>query len=381
MNAQFWLEDNSCLSMRLDDSRVEILLHRKPRPIPLVDCRAGVRGRTVLVTGAGGYIGAAICRTLAGLEADRVVALDISENSLASLLQESQESFWPCRLEVELCDIRDLDRLRRVLRVYRPVHIYHAAAYKHVPLLEELPFDAIENNSLATWRIACLAAEEAMERFVLVSSDKAAGAGNVLGESKRLAELFIGGIARLGCRFTAVRCGNVLGSPGSVLPRFIGQILRGRPITICDRFVERYFMTVEEAAHAVVKAGNLTDGGDILIPDIGPPVLIVDLARRLLSRLPLSTRRRVRIQFTGLRPGDQMRERLVAENEEVLPTSCSSFVRVWPFRAGYCDLDWLASELADCCRRRDRPALQDCIRRAHSAPRAFSSMALEFEKV
>ena len=356
MNAAFWLEENSCVSLHADDVRAEILLGRKPHPIPLDECRPLIEGRTILVTGAGGFIGSAICRALAALNADLVIAADISENSLARLAQDWQDAGWSKSLRVELCDIRDEERFQEILREYRPSQIYHSAAYKHVPLLEQLPFDAIENNAIATRRIAVLAADEGIERFLLISSDKAAAAINTLGISKRLAEIFIAGINRHGCRFTALRCGNVLGSPGSVLPRFIEQAQRGAPLTVCDPEADRYFVTVKEAAHAAIQACRLVQDADIFVPQMGAPIRILDLARRVISRLPFDPG----IELTGLRSGDQRNERLVSTAEQLLPTALPGLWRIPGSHFPEVDLDCVAAELANCCRRRDQVALFEC---------------------
>jgi FlaA1/EpsC-like NDP-sugar epimerase len=370
VNGAFWLEADSCWSLHLDAEQAEILLGRTPQPISLGECRSSIRGRTVLVTGAGGFIGSELCRTLARLQAGRIVALDAAENSLAKLVAELERTAPAPRIQAELCDVRDLGGLREIFRVHQPSQVYHAAAYKHVPLLEGLPFAAIENNALATWHLARLAAEFSVERFVLVSSDKAAAAANILGVSKRLAELFTAAASAGASRFTAVRCGNVLGSPGSVLPSFVEQARAGGPLTVCHEAAERYFMTVEEAAHAILEAGHITAGADIFVPDMGLPLGIVELARRVIAALPGNGRKPPSIEFTQLRAGDQIKEQLIASGEQALPATCRGLLQVRPRLRPDLDWDSLAAELTSCCRDRNLAALHDCLTSVKDTPNA-----------
>ena len=308
-----WGKSVRILSVQPSEEETYLLLGRRPRPLPLEDCRRDLQGQTVLVTGAGGFIGSEICRTLLQLDVKCIVGLDRSEQALASLTEELSTTRLIPRLE----DMRDRDRFRKTLQGFQPSHLYHAAAYKNVPFLEQFLFEATENNVLATWDVAVVAREAGVQRFAFVSSDKAAAARNLLGSTKRCAERLLAGFEGSGTRFASVRCANVLGSPGSVLPRFLEQIVRGGPLTVTSPAATRYFMTAAEAAHAVVLGAHLAREGDVLVPDVGSPLRIIDLAANLVATLPPDRQAGLVQRFTGLRAGDQENERLVGDCETV----------------------------------------------------------------
>jgi FlaA1/EpsC-like NDP-sugar epimerase len=276
----------------------------------------------VLITGAGGSIGSELCRQLARYAPARLVLFDQSEFNLYSIDQELAESH-PALPRVPLIgDVKDTAQLRQAFAAWRPQVVFHAAAYKHVPLMEhDNAAAALANNTLGTWHAARAAAEAGAERFVLISTDKAVNPTNVMGASKRAAERVILGLAarHAGTRFMAVRFGNVLGSSGSVIPRFKEQIAKGGPITVTHPDIIRYFMTIPEAARLVLQAAAIGQTGQVLVLDMGEPVKIVDLARDLI-RLSGHTVDEIPIVFSGLRPGEKLYEELLAESDTTLPT-------------------------------------------------------------
>jgi FlaA1/EpsC-like NDP-sugar epimerase len=279
-------------------------------------------GRTVLITGAGGSIGAELCRQVAAHGPARLVLLELSEFNLYTIEQELHER-WPGLPTVHLIgDVKDLAQMRDVCRRWRPDIVFHAAAYKHVPLMEEgNAWAALRNNTLGTWHAAMAAAESGAQRFVLISTDKAVNPTNVMGATKRAAEMVVSHLAgqHPGTRFMAVRFGNVLGSSGSVIPKFKEQIARGGPVTVTHPEIIRYFMTIPEAARLVLQAAAVGQTGQVLVLDMGEPVKIVDLARQLI-RLSGHTEEEIGIAFSGLRPGEKLYEELLADADATLPT-------------------------------------------------------------
>jgi FlaA1/EpsC-like NDP-sugar epimerase len=281
-----------------------------------------LRGKTVLVTGAGGSIGSELCRQVARYGPARLVLLELSEFNLYTLEQELGARFPGLPLVRLVGDVKDLAQLRHICTQHRPQVVFHAAAYKHVPLMEEgNAWAALRNNTLGTYHAALAAAEAGAERFVLISTDKAVNPTNVMGATKRAAERVVSQLAARhpGTRFMAVRFGNVLGSSGSVIPKFQEQIARGGPVTVTHPEIIRYFMTVPEAAGLVLQAAAIGESGQVLVLDMGEPVKIVDLARELI-RLSGHTVEEIGITFTGLRPGEKLYEELLADQEATLPT-------------------------------------------------------------
>ena len=302
--------------VELDD-----LLGRDPVQLDESGLQAWIRGRSVLVTGAGGSIGSELCRQIARLEPARLVLYERNEFALYRTEQEFAEQWPKIELVYVIGDVKNGDRVAEALRAYRPQIVFHAAAYKHVPLMEQVnAWEAIQNNVLGTWRVAEAARAHGVEKFVLVSTDKAVNPTNVMGASKRLAEMVCQGLQCTGTtRFVTVRFGNVLGSTGSVIPKFREQIARGGPVTVTHPEITRYFMSIPEAAQLVMQAGFMGAGGEIFVLDMGEPVKIVDLARELI-RLSGYTEQDIEIKFTGLRPGEKLYEELLADGEHTLPT-------------------------------------------------------------
>jgi len=302
--------------IELDD-----LLGRDPVNLDTEKLADWLRGRTVMVTGAGGSIGAELTRQILRFEPACLVAFEASELALYTLEQELAATRGPTRVVYVIGDVKNARRLKNVFDSYRPSTVFHAAAYKHVPLMEESnAWEAVQNNSLGTWRVAQAATGHSVEKFVLVSTDKAVNPTNVMGASKRLAEMLLRGLSAERTQFIAVRFGNVLGSTGSVIPKFHKQIAEGGPVTVTHPEIRRYFMSISEAAQLVLQAGLIGQGGEIFVLDMGEPVKIVDLARDLI-RLSGLAEDDIRIEFTGLRPGEKLFEELLANDETTAPTS------------------------------------------------------------
>ena len=302
-----------------------------------------LRGKTVLVTGAGGSIGSELCRQIIRFKPSALILFEQSEFALYTLEQELRTTRPDLACEFLIGDVRDVARLDEVMGKYPPAVVFHAAAYKHVPLMERHnAWQAVRNNVLGTCRVAQAAQRHGVSKFVLISTDKAVNPTNVMGASKRLAEMVCQGLQQAdGTQFVMVRFGNVLGSTGSVIPKFREQIAKGGPITVTHPDITRYFMSIPEAAQLVLQAGLMGKGGEIFVLDMGEPVKIVDLAKDLI-RLSGMAEDDIRIEFTGLRPGEKLYEELLADNEHTLPTPHSK-LRI----AQACTVDaiWLAGLL------------------------------------
>jgi FlaA1/EpsC-like NDP-sugar epimerase len=282
---------------------------------------AGLHGllsdKTVLVTGAGGSIGSELCRQIAAFSPSRLVMFESNEFNLYKLEQEFQDRFPAVPTICAVGDVKNARRVGQILRDFPPSVVFHAAAYKHVPLMEKLnAWEAVRNNVLGTYTLAQAAIAAGVEEFVLISTDKAVNPTNVMGASKRLAEMVCQALQQnSGTRFEMVRFGNVLGSTGSVIPKFREQIARGGPVTVTHPDIIRYFMSIPEAAQLVLQAASMGLGGEIFVLDMGEPIKIVDLARNLI-RLSGFNEDEIKIEFTGLRPGEKMHEELLADDEQ-----------------------------------------------------------------
>jgi FlaA1/EpsC-like NDP-sugar epimerase len=301
---------------------LEDLLGRDPVALDVAGLAELFSGQTVMVTGAGGSIGSELCRQIARLGAARLVCVDQSEFGVYALEQELRRAHPRLGGVYFTANVRDFERLRAIACEHRPTVVFHAAAYKHVPLMEEHnAIEALRTNVMGTLHAARAAAACGARRFVMISTDKAVNPTNVMGASKRLAELMVQAVAtqEKGTQFVSVRFGNVLGSSGSVVPLFTGQIARGGPVTVTHPEIVRYFMTIPEAAQLVLQAGLMGRSGQIFVLDMGEPVKIVDLARMLI-RLSGKTEQEVPITFSGLRPGEKLYEELLANDETTEPT-------------------------------------------------------------
>jgi FlaA1/EpsC-like NDP-sugar epimerase len=310
---------------RVRQVQLEDLLGRDPVRLDDAGLCAWLDGQAVLVTGAGGSIGSELARQLARFKPRLMILLDVSEHALFLLEQEFR---WKCPELASIFvvgDVKDVSWLDRIFSLHRPSAVFHAAAYKHVPLMEgDNAWQAVRNNALGSKRLAEAARRHGTGKFVLISTDKAVNPTNVMGASKRLAERVLAAMQQDedgngGTRFITVRFGNVLGSSGSVTHSFSEQIARGGPVTVTHPEIIRYFMLIPEAAQLVMQAGLMGSGGEIFVLEMGEPVRIVDLARNMI-RLSGLTEDEIRIEFTGLRPGEKLYEELLADSERTLPT-------------------------------------------------------------
>lgn len=308
--------------------RIEDLLGREEININLGEIGNLLKGKTVLVTGAAGSIGSEICRQLAHFQIKRLVCFDSAETPMHNLRLELEEKFKDLNFVPVIGDVRNLDRVDYVFRNWLPQVVFHAAAYKHVPLMEENPCEAIRTNVFGTRVMADAAVAYGVEKFVMISTDKAVNPTNIMGCSKRLAEIYVQSLSiAIGrgevsghTRFITTRFGNVLGSNGSVIPRFRDQIAQGGPVTVTHPDIIRYFMTVPEACRLVLEAGTLGKGGEIFIFDMGEPVKIADLARRMIELSGLQVNKDIEIKYTGLRPGEKLYEELLSKKENTKET-------------------------------------------------------------
>lgn len=302
--------------------QIEDLLRREPIQTDVQQVSSLITGRTVLVTGAGGSIGSELCRQIARLNPGQLIALGRGENSIFELLQELRSSYPDLRVRPVIADVRDMIRLRAVFESAQPYTVFHAAAHKHVPLMESSVDEAILNNVLGTRNVAELSREFGVEHMVLVSTDKAVRPTSIMGATKRIAEATLcSAAARSTKSFVAVRFGNVLGSRGSVVPTFLRQIARGGPVTITHREMRRYFMTIPEAVQLVLQAGALGKGGEVFVLDMGDPVRISDLAEDLIRLSGLEVGQDIEISYTGMRPGEKLYEELFFGPDDATATS------------------------------------------------------------
>ncbi len=301
--------------------KIEELLEREAIQIDITSISRQLRGKRILVTGAAGSIGSELVRQILRFFPEKVLLLDCAETPLHDLQLEMAEGNWNTITEAVIGDIRNQERMNHIFRTFRPQIIFHAAAYKHVPMMENNPSEAILTNVLGTKIIASLAHSFAAEKFVMASTDKAVNPTNIMGATKRIAEIYIQSLnIHSATKFITTRFGNVLGSNGSVIPRFNKQIEARQPITITHPEVTRFFMTIPEACQLVLEAGAMGKGGEIYVFDMGKSVRIVDLARKMVQLNNLELGKDIQFQFTGLRPGEKLYEELLATEENTIPT-------------------------------------------------------------
>jgi len=312
--------EGKAMTAQIREVDVQDLLSRQPVDLDHTLLRQSLHGRVVMVTGAAGSIGSELCRQLARFQPASLVAFDIAETPLFHLEREMRLSYPDLEFRGEIGSIQSRRRVRGLIGAYRPTVIYHAAAYKHVPIMESSVLEAVANNVFGTRNLATAAAEYGVEEFVLISSDKAVRPTSVMGASKRLCELLIRSLPDCGTRYVTVRFGNVLGSNGSVIPVFKQQIAEGGPVTVTHPEMRRYFMTIPEAAQLVLQASAMGRGGEIFVLDMGQQIKIVDIARKLIQlsgRVPDSE---IKIEFTGMRQGEKLYEELNLDDEATIPT-------------------------------------------------------------
>lgn len=327
---------------QIQNINIEDLLNRKPIQIDIKSIQNQLQDKRILITGAAGSIGSEVVRQLLKFETGLIILCDQSETALHHIYLELEETHASTNFHAFVGDVRDEKRMNHLFETYKPHYVYHAAAYKHVPLMEDNPSEAIKTNVLGTKTIADLAVKHGVQKFVMISTDKAVNPTNVMGASKRIAEIYVqslnnslstdqfifsNGLSYINelsvkpiTKFITTRFGNVLGSNGSVIPRFKQQIEKGGPVTVTHPEITRYFMTIPEACRLVLEAGCMGKGGEIFIFDMGKSVKIVELAKKMIRLAGLVPNQDIRIQYSGLRPGEKLFEELLNDNENTMPT-------------------------------------------------------------
>ena len=321
--------DGKIMRQMIREIKIEDLLGRAEININMAEIVAALKGKTVLVTGAAGSIGSELCRQIATFDVERLILFDSAETPMHNIRLELEARFPELEFVPVVGDVRVRERVDMVFRNFRPSMVFHAAAYKHVPLMEENPCEAVMANVLGTRNVADLAVKYGAEKMVMISTDKAVNPTNIMGASKRLAEIYIQSLGLAiaegkvegSTRFVTTRFGNVLGSNGSVIPRFREQIEKGGPVTVTHPEIIRYFMTIPEACRLVLEAATLGNGNEIFVFEMGEPVKIADLASRMIELAGLKVGEDIEIEYTGLRPGEKLYEEVLSTKENTIPTS------------------------------------------------------------
>lgn len=344
--------------------QMEDLLDRKPVNLDHQEISRFIEGKVVLVTGGGGSIGSELCRQIMRFQPEKLLVLDIYENHAYQLQMEFDQSYPDNKLEVVIGSIRDMARLEHIFQCYRPSIVFHAAAHKHVPLMETCPGEAVKNNVFGTINVAKCADKYDAQRFVLISTDKAVNPTNIMGATKRICEMIVQILQKTSkTRFSVVRFGNVLGSQGSVVPLFLMQIARGGPVTVTDKQVTRFFMTISEAAQLALQAASFAKGGEIFVLDMGEPVKIYELAEKLIA---LSGYRPedIKIEFCGLRPGEKLHEELFMNKEGFTRTKHQKIFVEQPIQEQPRRLQSLLNELSQAVKSDDEELIKDIVAKA-----------------
>ncbi len=316
------LIDGKVSIKHIRDVDIEDLLGRDPVQVNLDEISGYLKDKVVMVTGGGGSIGSEICRQIAQFSPKKLLVIDIYENNAYDIQNELRHNYPDLDVNVLIGSIRDRHRMEELFRSYKPNAVFHAAAHKHVPLMEDSPKEAIKNNVFGTLNVAELAHTYGVEKFVLISTDKAVNPTNVMGATKRITEMIVQALNKTSkTEFVAVRFGNVLGSNGSVIPLFKKQIAKGGPVTVTDPEITRYFMTIPEAVQLVIQAGAMAKGGEIFVLDMGEPVKILNLAENLIRLSGFEPYEDIDIKFTGLRPGEKLYEELLMDEEGLTETN------------------------------------------------------------
>lgn len=347
----------------LRDVRIEDLLGREPVQLRMDDVAEYLAGKVILVTGGGGSIGSEICRQVALHDPKQLIIVDIYENNAYDIQLELKRNYPDLNLVTLIASVRDRHRVEEIFRQYRPDIVYHAAAHKHVPLMEDSPNEAIKNNVLGTYNVAWSANEFSAGKMVLISTDKAVRPTNVMGASKRLCEIIIQCFAQVSkTEYAAVRFGNVLGSNGSVIPLFRQQIREGGPVTVTDPDIIRYFMTIPEAVNLVLQCGTYAKGGEIFVLDMGEPVKILDMAKKMIRLSGHVPDQDIKIVFTGLRPGEKLYEELLIDEKNLVGTKNK---RIFVVQMGTIDYKMVYKEIKGLIRKayEDRDDIRDEIKR------------------
>ena len=337
----------------LPEVHIEDLLGREEICINMTEIATSLKGKVVLVTGAAGSIGSELCRQLCTFNLKQLILFDSAETPMHNIRLELEEKFPQVEFAAVMGDIRMIDRVESLFLRFQPQYVFHAAAYKHVPLMEENPCEAVHTNVYGTRNVADMAVKYNVDKFIMISTDKAVNPTNVMGASKRLAEIYVQslsiaiskGLHPGKTRFITTRFGNVLGSNGSVIPRFREQLAKGGPLTVTHPDIIRYFMTIPEACRLVLEAAFMGKGNEIFVFDMGTPVKIADLARRMIELAGLIPGEDIEIQYTGLRPGEKLYEELLATKENVLPTNNAKIYRAQVREYDYNDICSVMSPL------------------------------------
>lgn len=348
-------EDQQQISKKVKNFEINDLLERKPIVLHMNSISAQLRGKTVLITGAAGSIGSEITRQVLSFKPNRVIMLDQAETPLHQLSLEVSTIAKSAEISSVLCDIRNSEVLERIFKAYQPEVVYHAAAYKHVPLMEGNPSQAVYTNILGTKNLADLSVKYGVGRFVMVSTDKAVNPSNVMGASKRIAEKYVQSLQATiqdlegapNTKFITTRFGNVLGSNGSIVPLFTKQIEEGGPLTITHPEIIRYFMTIPEACQLVLEAGTMGNGGEIFIFDMGEPVKIIDLAKKMIRLAGFTPDKEIEIKIIGLRPGEKLYEELLNDTSKTLPTHNEQIMIAQDSIENYTQLNTAIKELTE----------------------------------
>lgn len=332
----------------LRDVEIEDLLGRDEIKLDNENIENLIKNKTILVTGAGGSIGSELCRQIIKYKPEKLVMLDIYENSLYDIEQELKSKFPKIELDAVIASVRDKRRLEKVFEKYNPYLVFHAAAHKHVPLMENSPLEAIKNNVFGTYNVVNVCDKYKVKKFILISTDKAVNPTNIMGATKRLCEMIVQAKNKISnTEYAAVRFGNVLGSNGSVIPLFKKQIAEGGPVTVTHKEITRFFMTIPEAVALVLQAMTYANGGEIFVLDMGEPVKIYDLATSLIKLSGLIPNKDIQIKFTGLRPGEKLYEELLMGEEGLEKTSHNKIFVAEPMSITIEDIEKKMQKLQD----------------------------------
>lgn len=343
-------------------NKLKSLVGREPAMLDETLIRSTIEGRAVMVTGAAGSIGAELCRQIARFSPGAIVGFEIAESPLFEIEREMRQAHPDVPFFAEIGNVQNRPRLDDVFRKHRPAIVYHAAAYKHVPLMEENPFEAVENNVFGTLNLAQAAGEFSAASFILISTDKAVRPTSVMGATKRVSELLLQSLEESSTQFIAVRFGNVLESNGSVIPIFKKQIAAGGPVTVTHPEMRRFFMSIREACQLVLQASAIGVGRQICVLDMGQPVRIVDLARNMIELAGLKPDEDIEIEFTGVRPGEKLNEELTSMLEGTVPTDHQQ-VRIFAGnQKPMFDIDTWLQPLKEICAARDTARLVAALR-------------------
>ncbi len=364
---------------QIKNVKIEDLLEREPIKLDADLIRQELTGKTILITGGAGSIGSEIVRQVIPFHPKKLIVVDQAESALYDLELELNEKFKWKNLETVLGDIRQVDRMERVFEAFHPDVVFHAAAYKHVPVIENNPSEAILTNVEGTKIIADLSRKFGVKKFVMVSTDKAVNPASIMGATKRLAEIYCQSLNKLGpTRFVTSRFGNVLDSNGSVIPRFKKQIEEGGPVTVTHPEISRYFMTIPEACQLVLEAGAMGKGGEIFIFDMGKSIRIVDLAKNMIKLSGLTLGKDIQIIFTGLRPGEKLVEELLADKETTLPTHHNKIMIAKVKEYNFTEFEKEITELIDLFKTQDNEVI---VRKMKSILPEYISVNSVYEKL